>query len=883
MPSNSRVPVEARPSSVAVGDAFEKLAASGSFRRAEQCLRLLRYVTTLALDGRSDQVKEYTLGVAVFERPPTYDPRIDPVVRLTARRLRLKLAEYYQHEGLDDPVIIGLPKGGYVPDFRFRHVAEPAAEPESESVTVSGSRRKLRIWLTAAVAVMALSLTGFYTLSRRLPGLEQRPSIAVLGFRDLSPRVETSWVSPAMSELMDIDLGSEQRLRIVPLTNVARMQTELSVAPQSAFPFEVLQRIRTNLRSDYVVSGSYSMVGAKVRMNVMLFDARSGRLMKDISEEGTRDQLAELGRQCAERIRLQLGVRSSAGAPAAPMRADALEPYARGMQLLRQGDAVAARPWLEKATLVAASNPLPHAGLAEAWSKLGLDNRAAQEAKLAYDSAGSVGRVEQLEIEGRYRQIVHDWPRAIQVYQALFTLLPDSLEDGLQLASVQTMDGMGQDALRTVTMLRRLGSPLAEDPRIDLAEARAAGALSDFVHTQKAAQAAAERARALGARLEYARARLLEAGAMLTLGMAGADVVRGEARDLCAELGDRACVVTAYRIEANQMVAHGKLEAARALYQSALEFSNQTGNALEKLNAVNGLAYIANLQGDLSAAEDNLRQAYALGSQIGPDKRSPACIDLAAVLGKEGRIKEARALIEEALQSAIQIGVQQSIGLSRAARGRLLSLEGNDSAANGEYTEAIDTLRRVNDRWELEQILLEFGEAQLKQGDLSAARKSIEEADRIVRGFSPAEFSREEVELAFARLSFGEGHFAEAASHARSALSGFTASGREADRLEACAVLERALVSQGLAAEASHVLREISGPGVRKKLPEESVLEFQIARCFVLARTGRGREALLAMDVINADTARFGVRKWQTEALQARNALATTADMANIR
>jgi tetratricopeptide (TPR) repeat protein len=263
------------------------------------------------------------------------------------------------------------------------------------------------------------------------------------------------------------------------------------------------------------------------------------------------------------------------------------------MELLRQGDAVNARPYLEKAVSVAPSNPLTHAALAADWSALGLDIRAGQEAKLAFESSGGMGRIEQLEIEARYRMIDHDWPRAIQVYQALFTLLPDSLEDGLQLASAEAQGGKGQDALSTVAALRHLGSPLGNDPRVDLAEARAAGAMGDFVHTRKAAQAAAEKAKARGTRLQYARARLMESGAMQTLAIAGYADKRAEARTICAELGDRTCVVAAYRIEANAMATQGKLAAARPLYQSALEVSNQIGNSLEELNALNGLAYVA--------------------------------------------------------------------------------------------------------------------------------------------------------------------------------------------------------------------------------------------------------------------------------------------------
>jgi len=94
---------------------LERLASSSCFRKAERCLRLLRYLTKITLEGRSSELKEYALGVTVLERPEAFDPRIDPVVRLEARRLRLKLAEYYQDEGLGDAVVIDLPKGAYVP------------------------------------------------------------------------------------------------------------------------------------------------------------------------------------------------------------------------------------------------------------------------------------------------------------------------------------------------------------------------------------------------------------------------------------------------------------------------------------------------------------------------------------------------------------------------------------------------------------------------------------------------------------------------------------------------------------------------------------------------------------------------------------------------
>lgn len=76
-----------------------------------------------ALSGRLDDLKEYTIGVAAFDRPRHYDPADDPIVRVEARRLRLKLDEYNNKHGASEPVVIQLRKGGYLPAFEVRAAA----------------------------------------------------------------------------------------------------------------------------------------------------------------------------------------------------------------------------------------------------------------------------------------------------------------------------------------------------------------------------------------------------------------------------------------------------------------------------------------------------------------------------------------------------------------------------------------------------------------------------------------------------------------------------------------------------------------------------------------------------------------------------------------
>lgn len=855
-------PAETTLSSADVVQELDRIAASTSFRKATQCVRLLRHITKVTLDGRSSELKEYALGVTVFDRPESYDSRIDPIVRLEARRLRLKLAEYYRLEGSADAVVIDLPKGAYIPDFRLRI-------SDAQPLAVLPEKHRWRPALIAAIlAVLILTAAGYNYYGRR-GAVPSRPLIGVVGFRDLSSGTSTSWVASAVSELLNIDLDSSQQMRAVPLENVARMKTELSLTPQAAYAAGTLQQIRANLGIDYVVTGTYLDRNRRIHLDLMLFDARSGRQVAAIGEDAMEDHLSELTQRCAGRIRTQLGVRLAAMESAPPrLEAAAMEPYARGMERLRQSDALNARGYLEQAAAVDPSNPLIHSGLAAAWSMLGLDGRAQREAKLAFDSSTGLPRVEQLEIEGRYRAIAHEWPRAIQVYQALVTLLPEDLEYGLLLASVETSGGKAQDALTSIASLRNLPASLGDDPRIDLAEAQAAGALSDFAHTQRAAQRAAEKANLRGARLQYARARLLQSGAMQNLAVAGFQDVRAEARRICAELGDRSCVAAAYRIEGNNMLGDGHLDEARRLYRAALEIANDIGNSLEKLNALTGLAYASQLQGDLKAAEARDRDALTVGKEMGPLKSYPVSLDLAQVLVAEGRMPEARRLIEEAREIPSQFGDREGVGLSDAALAHLLACEGNLTEAIVHYRDALETLRQVNDPELVRETLLVLGDAQLDAGDSAAARKSYEEARGLTQKFRAGPIAAE-IEMAFARLSFQEAQWKDAVPHAKAALSGFTASGRKGDRYEAAALLSRALLKLGRIEDAARVMTQfplLDGTA----FPVWTVVRFQIARCLVLANTGKRTEALRDMDNVSAHAERSGFPLLKKEALLAK-------------
>src|SRR4051794_13016082 len=103
---------------------LEKILGSPGFINSKRISDFLRFLVSQSLLGLPP--KEYTVGIEVFARPASYDPRTDPVVRVEARRLRYKLKEYYDNVGATDTLRVTIPKGGYAVVFEQ---TAPAAMP----------------------------------------------------------------------------------------------------------------------------------------------------------------------------------------------------------------------------------------------------------------------------------------------------------------------------------------------------------------------------------------------------------------------------------------------------------------------------------------------------------------------------------------------------------------------------------------------------------------------------------------------------------------------------------------------------------------------------------------------------------------------------------
>ena len=270
MPTSAREPLgpiaaslnsAAKPSPECVRAQLDKILASDAFAGAERPGRFLRFVVEQALAG--NPLKETLLGVEVFGRNPSYDPRLDGVVRVEAVKLRSRLKEYYKTEGAGDPVRIDLPKGGYLPSFETL-LSQPA-----ETVAAPPGRVWWTDWRVIVPPLALVAIVAGYLLARKShprPASPDSSSIAVLPFVNLSSDKENEYFSDGLTDDLIDALTKVQGLRVV--------------ARGSAFQFKGknpdIRAVGRQLNVATVLEGSVQRSGGRLRITAQLSSVADG-------------------------------------------------------------------------------------------------------------------------------------------------------------------------------------------------------------------------------------------------------------------------------------------------------------------------------------------------------------------------------------------------------------------------------------------------------------------------------------------------------------------------------------------------------------------------------------------------------------------------------
>ena len=274
---------------------LERLLGTQHFSASSRRGQLLRYLVEHTLKGDADKINEYAIGLEVFQRPESFDPRIESVVRTEFSRLRQRLKDYYAEDGLRDGIVIDFPPRSYVASFTFREAAklrEPTAFPEvarAPQLVPTSARQARRVWIIGAIAVLCVAagaVAGIMLWRQHVSlTVARQPihAIVVLPFEDYSPNHQDEYIADGITEELTNDLAQWRDMRVVART--------------SAFAFkgkgEDIRQIGQQLNVDTVLEGSFTRLGDHVRITAQLNRATDGyHLWSHSYETQSNDMLA---------------------------------------------------------------------------------------------------------------------------------------------------------------------------------------------------------------------------------------------------------------------------------------------------------------------------------------------------------------------------------------------------------------------------------------------------------------------------------------------------------------------------------------------------------------------------------------------------------------
>jgi TolB-like protein/Tfp pilus assembly protein PilF len=260
MPSPEQAPgigsssAAGEPSADLVRQELASLLSSRWFPGGSRSAQFLQFVVEEKLAGRMGAIKETSLALQLFHRKPSFDPRIDSVVRVEGHHVRRRLREYYASEGARSAVVVDLPVGSYVPVFRARQAAADSVEAGRPA-----SRRRVA---AASLAAVALAGVGWLGLHLARTGASDM-SIAVLPFQSLGDP-DSDALCQGLTEDVTTQLARQPQLRVAARTSASQI------------PASDVRQIGNRLSVRSVLEGSVRREGGRLRFTAQLIDATTG-------------------------------------------------------------------------------------------------------------------------------------------------------------------------------------------------------------------------------------------------------------------------------------------------------------------------------------------------------------------------------------------------------------------------------------------------------------------------------------------------------------------------------------------------------------------------------------------------------------------------------
>jgi len=559
-------------------------------------------------------------------------------------------------------------------------------------------------------------------------------ALAIVPFRNASGDAKLDSLGASLGEILTNDIGQSTSLRTVSEERVFQVLHDLRIAPDARIEPATIDQLIQFTNADVVVWGEFAKFGDEVRIDATIADRKNNmQVPLKVQAASEKDVLTAVS-TLAQQIRQNLALSSSAigelettALKPSSNSLDALRDYARGEQLQRAGKNPEALEAFQSSISHDADFALAYSKLAETYETAHQDDQAQSASFKAVELSQHLPQQEKYLIEAAHAEILREYPKAIESYEALAKTSPGNTDVLIHLAKLYEDSGDFDKALSTLAKVRALDpknvAVLLAEGRVELEKRNTQKGLDDLNSALNVAiqvgddRQKADILQAIGS--GYSDLHHLD------------DALRNyqEALDIRQRLGLKAGIAETLNTIGNAQDDLGRPEPALKSYLESLKIRREIGDK-------SGIAYVlidlakfydehAQTDAALKAYKESLPMLVELGDE---QNRALLLNNIANIYLETGNVQDAQTYYEQALQLREKFNDPGGIADTRNNLGETAADLGNYEQALQQFHQALDLYRKADDKESIAFVTTNLASVFADQGRYGAALSASTEA-----------------------------------------------------------------------------------------------------------------------------------------------------------
>jgi eukaryotic-like serine/threonine-protein kinase len=594
-------------------------------------------------------------------------------------------------------------------------------------------------------------------------------ALAVFPFRNGSGDAKLDWLGASLGEMLTNDIGQSASLRTISEERVSQVLHDLRIAPDARIEPATIDQLTQFTNADVVVWGEFAKFGDEVRIDATIADRKNSTQNSLSVKAANENEVLKAVDTLAGQIRQHLALSSSAigelettAFKPSSNSLGALRDFARGEQLQHVGKNLDALEAFKSAINEDANFALAYSKLSETYAQAHQDDQAQAASLKAVELSANLPKQEKYLIAATHAEILKEYPKAIESYEALAKASPGNTDVLFHLATLYETSGNLELAVSTLAKVRALdpknAAVLLAQGRVELESNNAQKGLEDL-------NAALSLAIQLGN--DEQKADILQAiGGGYAILQRPEDALRNyqESLDIKKRLGVTGVgIAVSLHGIANAQMALGKPDLALKNFLESLKIRREIGDKGGIGDVLNDLGGFYEDHGQAEQALKLYKESLQIQIDLGNEQaRGLLLNNIGNIYLGEGNYQDAQTYYEQALQIRVKFNVPTDIADTRHNLGETAADLGIYEQALEQYHEALDLRRKVGDKHGIALETSGLGTVFANQGRYGAALSAKEEAMKIFRELGERSLDTVTIEEGYGQALAQVGKTAEA-------------------------------------------------------------------------------------------------------------------------